>query len=360
MTSHPIGPGSRSTVNARLMSDLIRSRVQLAKIEGRMIRREFMPVLRELRREILLALEELPGDVSLDEIGQARINALVGRVATFLQTAQQQLLTGGAAALGDVASREARIQMGLAVRSTPATLARDIFTASPTSSIGTIANATTEEILGPFSQRWAASTLRTVQGELTQAVAMGEDMRQAARRLERATQMAASKAMTMARTGIQSAANRTANEFHSRNRNAFKGVIRVETLDLRTCTVCIPLDGTRWSFEPDPEADGTYEERPPDILHPNCRGFFIPWTRSWRDLGVDMDELEPMERASMDGEVPGNVNAMEWLEGRPDNEIRSVLGPTLFPLYQQGKVSLGDLISGFQRRSVGEIVATFG
>jgi len=54
-----------------------------------------------------------------------------------------------------------------------------------------------------------------------------------------------------------------------------------------TCLRCAALDGQKWDMD---------EERPDCPLHPRCRCELLPVTKSWRELGLDIDEIEEVAR----------------------------------------------------------------
>ena len=72
----------------------------------------------------------------------------------------------------------------------------------------------------------------------------------------------------------------------------------------------------------------------------NCRSTQAPVTKSWRELGVDMDEVPAGTRASMDGQVPAETTYLEWLGKQPAGVQDEVLGPTRAKLYRDGKLPM--------------------
>jgi hypothetical protein len=74
------------------------------------------------------------------------------------------------------------------------------------------------------------------------------------------------------------------------------------------------------------------------LIVSNCRSHQVPVTKSWRDLGVDMDEFTPGSRASMDGQVPAETTYPQWLEKQSAARQDQVLGPTRGRLYRDGNL----------------------
>lgn len=128
------------------------------------------------------------------------------------------------------------------------------------------------------------------------------------------------------RTAINHTAN-TAREYtYERNGNLIKGVRWNSTLDGRTSAVCRARDGKVYEPGKGP--------RPP--AHFNCRSSTSPVTKSWRELGFDIDELPPATRASMNGQVPADLDYDAWLRKQPKEFQNEVLGRARAKLFRGG------------------------
>lgn len=75
----------------------------------------------------------------------------------------------------------------------------------------------------------------------------------------------------------------------------------------------------------------------PGRLHFNCRSTSAPRSKSWRELGIPVDEMTGKQRSSMDGAVPADMTYGQWLERQSDARKLEVLGPTRFQLYKEGR-----------------------
>jgi SPP1 gp7 family putative phage head morphogenesis protein len=145
----------------------------------------------------------------------------------------------------------------------------------------------------------------------------------------------------LVRTSINHATNTGRQMVWEANSDIIKGVRWVATLDTRTTPICQHRDGRvgpvtdAAGWEP-PEGAARLDPpmaRPP--AHPNCRSTTVAVTKSWRELGFDMDELPPGTRASMDGQVPGNLTYYDWLRRQSEDVQKDVLGPTRLALWKE-------------------------
>ncbi len=166
----------------------------------------------------------------------------------------------------------------------------------------------------------------------------------------------------LARTWLQSASHyareKTVNEHFG---DFITGWEYVATLDGRTCPICGADDGIVFAVG---------EEKPTLPRHWRCRCVYVPVTPTWRELGLDIDELEDADRAAVkhsertvqhkDGSastkftvdqvehVPGKTTYQSWLKGQLDKDpafVRSVLGKTRFDLFKAGKLELKQMVA---------------
>lgn len=148
---------------------------------------------------------------------------------------------------------------------------------------------------------------------------------------------------------VQTAVSHTAatarEQFNVANSEILKAEDWLSTLDTKTSTDCIIRD--KLSYEV-----GTHKPighkvpwlQGPGRIHFCCRSTSTPRTKSWRELGIPIDEMAPSQRASMDGQVPGDTTYGTWLERQSDARKAQVLGPMRYQLYKDGK-SLEDFYS---------------
>jgi len=125
------------------------------------------------------------------------------------------------------------------------------------------------------------------------------------------------------------------------NADLIKATRWVSTLDTRTSPQCRIRDGLTYTPHDHkpighkiPWGDG------PGRLHFNCRSVSVPVLKSWRELGIHIDDMTPGTRASMDGQVPADLTYKEWFAKQSAARQEEILGPARYALMQKGKVSL--------------------
>jgi SPP1 gp7 family putative phage head morphogenesis protein len=152
---------------------------------------------------------------------------------------------------------------------------------------------------------------------------------------------------TMVRTALSHTAATARDEVYRGNSDVIKAVRWVATLDSRTSPMCRVRDGLRYTAD---EAHKPIDHKVPWLqgpgrLHFGCRSVSVPVTRSFRELGLDIDEISPATRASMDGQVPADLTYSEWLGRQSAARQDEILGPERGRLIRQGGLSPDQLYS---------------
>lgn len=152
-------------------------------------------------------------------------------------------------------------------------------------------------------------------------------------------------AEAVVRTALSHTAAFAQDQVYERNFDLLKEYVWSSTLDLRTTPQCQIRDGKRYTAAENPKPIG--HDLPwgagPGRLHWGCRSSKLPVTKSWRDLGVPIDEFEPADRASLDGAVPSKMTYEEWLREQTAERQDEVLGTTRAALFREGKLPLSKL-----------------
>lgn len=168
--------------------------------------------------------------------------------------------------------------------------------------------------------------IRTVRGTKANAYADGF--------LERPRQDLA----TVVRSAISHTAAVAREQLYEANSDILAAEDWTSTLDTKTSAPCRIRDKKPYEV-------GTHKPighsvpwlQGPGRLHFNCRSTSSPRTRSWRELGIPVDEITAKQRASMDGAVPADMDYGQWLLRQSDDRKLQVLGQARFQLYKEGR-----------------------
>ena len=128
------------------------------------------------------------------------------------------------------------------------------------------------------------------------------------------TQVADNQIITLVRTSINQVANAASQQVYEGNQDITKKYRYIATLDTRTSAICRALDGREFEYGKGP--------MPPQ--HFNCRSTTVP-VIDYKAL--DIPPPPEGKRASMDGQVPGNITYGEWLAKQPRTTQSDALGP---------------------------------
>lgn len=179
-----------------------------------------------------------------------------------------------------------------------------------------------------------AVRLGMVQGEGTDKIVARIRGTKAARYEDGVLHISRRSAQAVVRTSVNHVSNVAAQTTWKENSHLVKGWQYLATLDSRTTVTCAGLSGQVF-----PIGEGPIPPR-----HVNCRSLSVAVTKSFRELGVDKDELPPGKRASMDGQVAGDTTFAKWLTMKGDAMQDTVLGKTRADLFRSGKLDLADFI----------------
>ncbi|MDY3810997.1 minor capsid protein [Desulfovibrio porci] len=176
----------------------------------------------------------------------------------------------------------------------------------------------------------------------------------------------------LARTFLLSASNYAREASITRlteDSDLLKGWKYVATLDGRTCPICGADDGKFFPVD---------KTRPRLQRHINCRCTYVPVTKTWRDFGIDRDELPPPERPAVKHEARTvhhrdgssstrfkvadvehtTENYNQWLTRQLKEDpafVRSILGKTRFDLFKAGKITLDKMVVGNRIKRLSEL-----
>ncbi|MDH7971047.1 minor capsid protein [Sphingomonas sp. AR_OL41] len=271
----------------------------------------------------------------------ARLKLLIDEVSQVLGPVYGQLYDTLVEQLHGLATTEADFQ----TRAINTALTVKLATALPSPQL--LASIATERpimgtLLKPIVKDMEAGALSRIQREINIGMVEGEGVDKIVRRImgtkaggyrDGVANVSRNSARSIVRTAINHTANHAAQETWRANQNVVKGWEFVATLDSRTTIICASLDGSVY-----PVGEGPIPPR-----HIRCRSISVASTKSFKEMGLDLKEVTPQQRASIDGQVkPQTFDA--WLKKQPPERQLEVLGKTRADLWRRGKLSLQDFI----------------
>ncbi|MDR5611323.1 MULTISPECIES: phage minor head protein [unclassified Arsenophonus] len=176
-----------------------------------------------------------------------------------------------------------------------------------------------------------------------------------------ALQITRANANSIAKTAINHLQATARNQFAKANKNILEGKQWLSTLDNKTSPPCIIRDRLRYTLEGKPIGHKVPYLQGPGKIHWNCRSTETWITKSWRELGIDVDEMNEGTRASMDGQIPVGTTFLEWIQRQPVWRQKQVFGEVRYRLMKEGGMhpsefytDKGEFISLAQLREIDE------
>lgn len=151
-------------------------------------------------------------------------------------------------------------------------------------------------------------------------------------------------ARSLIHASIQQVANDARLETFRKNADVIKGVRQLSTLDSHTTDICIAYSGSEWDLNGDPinETRLPFNGGPP--RHWGCRSILTPITKTFKELGVNIEEPTGGERAATGGPVDRKITMKQWLDSRTEEQLDEQLGKGRAELFRSGKITLTQLL----------------
>lgn len=147
----------------------------------------------------------------------------------------------------------------------------------------------------------------------------------------------------LVKTALSTVVNNTRMETYKENEEIFKGYQHQSVLDSRTTFICAERDNKQWDLELKPIGHKLPFKQTP--IHYKCRSIILPLTKSYRELGLDIDEIPIGTRSSLNGYVPANTSFSQWFDKQSADFKENYLGKGRYQLYKDGKITLSDLVN---------------
>lgn len=218
------------------------------------------------------------------------------------------------------------------------------------------AAAASRPFQGRLLSEWGSKLEADRLKKITDAVRMGyllnEPTEQITRRVvgtlaqnreDGAIQVSRRDLAAVTRTAVAHVASTSRQKFAQANSDIVKGKQWLSTLDTRTTHICIIRDRLMYSLDGKPIGHKIPYLRGPGRAHFCCRSTETLVLKSWREMGIPVDEMDAGTRASMDGQVPGDTTYAGWLARQSPERQKQVLGTQRAELVQAGKLKIPEL-----------------
>nr|WP_281959191.1 hypothetical protein [Enterobacter mori] len=175
-----------------------------------------------------------------------------------------------------------------------------------------------------------------LQGETTEAIA--RRVRGHANKVYKdgALQMSRANATSIVKSAVNHLAATARQSFAKANSDVIECKQWLSTLDNKTTPLCMIRDRRKYTLENKPIGHKVPYLQGPGRIHFCCRSTETLVVKSWRQLGIDVDEMDAGTRASMDGQVPAGITYNDWLLSQSFTRQVQVLGDTRARLIRDG------------------------
>ena len=201
---------------------------------------------------------------------------------------------------------------------------------------------------------WLGKQDKSFQETLTKqirlAVIEGETNPQIVSRLKGALDVKNSNNIkTIVRTAVATVTSQVREQTYKDNEDILKGWEWNATLDSRTRKADAIYDGSWWDFNGkglNDKGKANKYKKPPSGW--NCRCIMLPIVKSFKELGIPLDEVTKGTRSSIDainGKVSRDTTFEQWFEGKDKTFQEEYLGTQRYKLFKDGVINFSDLVN---------------
>jgi SPP1 gp7 family putative phage head morphogenesis protein len=330
------------TANERLLDAEILHQARLEFLKNNTVRR-MIAILNRTDAKLFSELSRQLDKVEGKTVTITRLDSLLSSVRELNDEAYNQLQKSLEKELKDFAEYEARFQTRTLNKALPEQL-----TAATISAEAAYTAAMDRPFQGRLLKEWMQSldtdaalkirdTVRTgyLAGETTQQIVRQIRGTKSRNFQDGIISINRRNATAIIRTAVAHTANVTRERVMSANDDLIKGEQYVATLDARTTAECASLDGKIFEIG----------EGPIPPIHIGCRSTRVAVLKSWRELGLDVDDAPETTRASYNGQVPADETYSSWLGKQPAEIQDEFLGVERGRLFRNGEVSFDRFIN---------------
>lgn len=346
-----------ATANEELRDAVLRHQVALARFSSGEVRRilELLDATNaDLEAQLFRRLAAIADGRPRSALVTERLKKLLDNIRTMRLAAYREAGKALTADLIDLGRYEAEFGARTIQGAAPIELAIGV-----TATLDQVANIVkSKPFQGLILRDWVADLadqeLRAIERAVNIGMAEGEGIDKIVRRIVGSKRLgepgvldiSRRNAETWVRTAVSHTANETRDALHLENADLIASVQVDVTLDDRTCRICIPRSGKRYSL-PDhkPLGHSIPWGAGAGRWHPKDRCTSTANLKSWKELGIDLAEAPEGTRASMNGQVPASTTYQQWIKTQPVAVQNDVLGVKRATAMRAGRVKWDDLFT---------------
>lgn len=156
----------------------------------------------------------------------------------------------------------------------------------------------------------------------------------------------AANARALVHSSVQAVANAARLASFQQNADLIECLVWLSTLDSHTCLLCAMRDLQEYTLDGQEPINHTHEwAGGPGAIHFSCRCVLSTRTKSFKDLGIELDEPGDSTRPSDGGAVSSKMNFASFLASKDKAWRAEYLGPGRAEMYEAGKITLNDLMN---------------
>lgn len=179
--------------------------------------------------------------------------------------------------------------------------------------------------------------------------------------------IARNNAAALVQTSVQTISNAARYETFQRNDDIIKGLEQLSTFDSHTTPICVAYSGAQWTLDKKPIAPTTLPFNNPGGAptgtprHWGCRSLLRPILKTYRELGLDIDEPARTTRAAAGGPIKADTSFKEFIDRKGRAFTDDLLGLGKAELYREGKITLQQLVDQTGRQlTLEQLQAKYG
>lgn len=344
------------TINNRLLDESIAHSLFVSRYSTGVARR-MVNVLNqadaELSSQLLVALEE----VEPQSFTFRRLDSLLSSVRDINHQVYRHLYDALTGELRDFVEYESDFYFSLFDSLLPE-LVKHRFPLIGLTDQQVYASAMARPFQGRLLKEWAGKLetdrMQRISNAVSQGYLQGETTEQIYRRVrgtkklnyqDSVLQTGRANATSVIKTAVNHLAAVARTKFAKSNSDVIDYKQWLSTLDNKTSATCIIRDRLCYTLDDKPIDHKIPYGAGPGRIHFCCRSVETLVVKSWRALGIDVDEMPAGTRASMDGQLPAETNYREWLQRQSYQRQVEVLGETRARLMRDGGMQASEFFS---------------